>query len=88
MIVKNLVVQLYPTQGLERTPIKSPYLVYNADYIACHNKSFLYNLDVLKGLKKGGTFVLNCPWSEEELDTKLPATFKRYIAKNDIQFIL
>ena len=71
-----------------KNPIKSPYLVYNADYIACHNKSFLYNLDVLKGLKKGGTFVLNCPWSEEELDTKLPAIFKRYIAKNDIQFYI
>lgn len=71
-----------------KRPIKSPYLVYNADYIACHNKSFLYNLDVLKGLKKGGTFVLNCPWSEEELETKLPAIFKRYIAKNNIQFYI
>lgn len=52
-------------------PIKSPYLVYEADYVACHNKSFLYNIDVLKGLKKNGTFVLNCPWNETELDDKL-----------------
>ncbi|ADL67908.1 pyruvate ferredoxin/flavodoxin oxidoreductase [Thermoanaerobacterium thermosaccharolyticum DSM 571] len=67
-------------------PIKSSYLVYHADYIACHNKSFIYNYDILKGLKNGGTFVLNCPWSEAELDEKLPASMKRYIAKNNINF--
>ncbi|WP_411680508.1 pyruvate:ferredoxin (flavodoxin) oxidoreductase [Clostridium thailandense] len=69
-----------------KTPIKSPYLVYNADYIACHNKSFIYNYDLLKGLKKGGTFVLNCPYDEKELDEKMPATLKRYIAQNSINF--
>ena len=67
-------------------PIKSSYLVYHADYIACHNKSFIYNYDILKGLKNGGTFVLNCPWSKSELDEKLPASMKRYIAKNKINF--
>lgn len=67
-------------------PIRSPYLVYRADYIACHNPSFLYNYDILKGLKKGGTFVLNCPWKADELDEKLPAPIKRYIAKNNIDF--
>lgn len=67
-------------------PIKSSYLVYHADYIACHNKSFIYNYDILKGLKNGGTFVLNCPWSESELDEKLPASMKRYIARNKINF--
>lgn len=66
--------------------IKSPYLIYNADYIACHNKSFLYNHDVLKGLKKNGTFVLNCPWDEKALEKNLPAMFKRYIANNNISF--
>jgi pyruvate-ferredoxin/flavodoxin oxidoreductase len=71
-----------------KSPIRSPYLVSSADYIACHNKSFLYNLDVLKGLKKDGNFVLNCPWNEEELKTKLPAMFKRYIAKNNIKFYI
>ncbi len=69
-----------------KNPIKSPYLVYDSDYVACHNKSFIYNFDLLKGLKKGGTFVLNCPWSEEELDEKLPASLKRYIAENSINF--
>ncbi|WP_461612431.1 pyruvate:ferredoxin (flavodoxin) oxidoreductase [Clostridium sp. Marseille-QA1073] len=69
-------------------PIKSPYLVYEADYVACHNKSFLYNIDVLKGLKKNGTFVLNCPWNENELDDKLPASVKKYIVENNIQFYI
>lgn len=69
-------------------PIKSPYLVYEADYVACHNKSFLYNIDVLKGLKENGTFVLNCPWNETELDDKLPASVKKYIAENNIQFYI
>jgi pyruvate-ferredoxin/flavodoxin oxidoreductase len=69
-----------------KKPIKSPYLIYSADYIACHNKSFIYNLDVLKGLNKGGTFVLNCPWKEEELEEKLPASMKKYLAENNINF--
>ncbi|OPD20849.1 pyruvate-flavodoxin oxidoreductase [Clostridium botulinum] len=68
--------------------IKSPYLIYNADYIACHNKSFIYNFDVLKGLKKNGTFVLNCPWNEAELEEKLPASMKKYIAENNINFYI
>ncbi|WP_326511961.1 pyruvate:ferredoxin (flavodoxin) oxidoreductase [Clostridium intestinale] len=70
--------------GKER--IRSPYLVYEADYIACHNRSYVYNFDVIKGLKKNGTFVLNCPWSEAELDEKLPASLRRYIAENNINF--
>ncbi|AYD40749.1 pyruvate:ferredoxin (flavodoxin) oxidoreductase [Clostridium fermenticellae] len=67
-------------------PIKSPYLVYESDYTACHNKSFIYNIDILKGLKKNGTFVLNCPWNENELEDNLPSKMKRYIAQNNIQF--
>ncbi len=69
-------------------PLRSPYLVYNADYIACHNKSFVYQYDLLKGLKKGGTFVLTCPWKEEELEEKLPASIKRYIANNNVNFYI
>ncbi|MCX7771944.1 MAG: pyruvate:ferredoxin (flavodoxin) oxidoreductase, partial [Clostridia bacterium] len=69
-------------------PLKSPYLVYNADYIACHNKSFLYNYDILKGLKENGTFVLNCPWKEEELAEHVPAALKRYIAQKKIKFYI
>lgn len=66
--------------------IKSPYLITEADYIACHNKTFIYNINVLKGLKKNGTFVLNCPWSDQELEEKLPAAMKKYIAENNIEF--
>ncbi|MFZ5968745.1 MAG: pyruvate:ferredoxin (flavodoxin) oxidoreductase [Bacillota bacterium] len=69
-----------------KKPIKAPYLVYNCDFIACHNKSYLYHYDLLKGLKDKGTFVLNCPWTEEELDEKLPAAIKRYIAQEHINF--
>ena len=66
--------------------IRSPYLVYNADYIACHNQSFLYQYDLLKGLKENGTFVLNCTWSQEELEERIPASIRRYLAKNHIKF--
>ena len=69
-----------------KQPIKSPYLVYNADYIACHNKSYVYQFDLVKGLKKGGNFVLNCPWNAEELEEKLPGKLKKYIAENNINF--
>jgi len=69
-------------------PLRSPYLVYKADYIACHNQSFLYNYDILKGLKPGGVFVLNCSWKEDELDTHVPAYIRRYIAENNIQFYM
>ncbi|OPJ57708.1 pyruvate:ferredoxin (flavodoxin) oxidoreductase [Clostridium oryzae] len=69
-----------------KKPIKSPYLVYNADYIACHNKSFVYQYDLVQGLKKGGTFVLNCPWKMKDLEKNLPADIKRYIAQNNINF--
>jgi pyruvate:ferredoxin (flavodoxin) oxidoreductase, homodimeric len=71
-----------------KKPIRSPYLVYNADYIACHNRSFIYNYDILKGLKKGGTFVLNCSWPVDKLSEKIPASIRRYIAQNDIKFYI
>ena len=68
------------------TPIRSTYLIDEADYIACHNQSYVYQYDLLKGLKKGGTFVLNCLWDESELEANLPANMKKYIAENDIKF--
>lgn len=71
-----------------KKPIKSPYLVIHADYIACHNTSFIYHFDVLRGLKKGGTFVLNCPFNADELEEKIPAAMKRFIAKNNISFYI
>jgi pyruvate-ferredoxin/flavodoxin oxidoreductase len=69
-------------------PIKSTYFVYYADYIACHNKSFIYNYDLLDGLKPNGVFVLNCDWKPEELDRELPASLRRYIAQNNINFYI
>ena len=69
-----------------KTPIKSTYLIDEADYIACHNQSYVTEYDLLKGLKKGGVFVLNCIWSKEELENHLPARIKNYIAENDIEF--
>ncbi len=71
-----------------KQPIHSPYLVYEADYIACHNSSFLNHYDILKGLKSKGIFVLNCPWTKEELDEHLPASMKNFIAKNNIDFYI
>ena len=71
-----------------KKPIRSSYLVYSADYIACHNKSFIYHYDILKGLKKNGTFVLNCPWSADELEEKIPPSIRRYIARNNINFYI
>lgn len=71
-----------------KKPIKSPYLVYNADFIACHNKAYLHHYDLLKGLKREGTFVLNCPWSKEELEEKLPASIKKYLADYNINFYI
>ena len=68
------------------TPIRSPYLIDEADYIACHNQAYVHQYDVLKGLKAGGTFVLNCIWNEEEVNSHLPAAMKRYIADHDINF--
>ena len=67
-------------------PIKSTYLLDESDYIACHKPSYIYQYDILEGLKKGGTFLLNCVWSPEELEEKLPAKMKRYIAENEINF--
>lgn len=71
-----------------KKPIKSSYFVSDADYIACHNRSFIYNYDLLKGLKKNGTFVLNCPWRPDEVADHLPALYKRYMAKNNINFYI
>ncbi len=69
-------------------PIRSPYLVNTADFIACHVPSYLDKYDLLKGLKKGGTFLLNSIWSEEETKEKLPARMKKYMADNDIKFYI
>ncbi|MBM3710148.1 MAG: pyruvate:ferredoxin (flavodoxin) oxidoreductase, partial [Actinobacteria bacterium] len=69
-----------------KSPIKSTYLVDHADFIACHNQAYVNQYDLLKGLKKGGTFLLNCEWSQDELDRKLPNSIKRYLSVNNINF--
>ncbi len=69
-----------------KSKIRATYEIDQADYIACHKSSYLYNYDVLEGLKAGGTFLLNCTWSPEELEEHLPANVKRYIAENNIKF--
>ncbi|MBQ2945144.1 MAG: pyruvate:ferredoxin (flavodoxin) oxidoreductase [Clostridia bacterium] len=69
-----------------KSPIKSTYYVTKADFVACHNPSYLGRYDMVSDVKKGGTFLLNCQWSAEELEAHLPADVKRYIAENDINF--
>ena len=67
-------------------PIRSTYLLDESDYIACHNQSYVYKYDLLQGLRKGGTFVLNTIWDQEGLEKHLPAEMKKYIAENEIEF--
>ncbi|MBW2364451.1 MAG: pyruvate:ferredoxin (flavodoxin) oxidoreductase, partial [Deltaproteobacteria bacterium] len=69
-----------------KTPIQSTYLIDAADYIACHNPSYVYIYDVLEGVKEGGTFVLNSSWSNEEMSEKLPANMRRLIAGKKLKF--
>ncbi len=66
------------------SPIQSTYLVNTPDFVACHVPSYLDKYDMLKGLKKGGTFLLNSIWDEEETKKKLPDSMKKYLAENDI----
>ncbi|MGM0421079.1 MAG: pyruvate:ferredoxin (flavodoxin) oxidoreductase [Bacillota bacterium] len=69
-------------------PIKSTYLIDKADFVACHNEAYIGKFDMLSDLKPGGTFVLNCTWTEEELEENLPAEVKSYLAENDIDFYI
>ncbi len=67
-------------------PIKSPYYINKADFVACHNPSYiLKGYKMVQDVKPGGVFLINCQWTPEELDTHLNAETKRYIAKNDIK---
>ena len=68
------------------SPIKSTYYVKQADFVACHNSAYLYRYEMVQDVKPGGFFLLNCVWSDEELEEHLPAKVKRYIANNDVQF--
>jgi len=69
-------------------PIKSPYYINKADFVACHNSAYLKKYDMISDVKPGGTFLLDCAWSVDELDEKLPEKVKGYIANNNIKFII
>ena len=67
-------------------PIKSPYYINKADFVACHNPSYVVKgYKMVNDVKPGGIFMINCQWTDEELDHHMPAEAKRYIAKNNIQ---
>jgi pyruvate-ferredoxin/flavodoxin oxidoreductase len=69
-----------------KVPIKSTYLVKDADYIACHNPSYVYRYDLLEGIKDGGTFVLNTAWPLEKMQKCLPNSLKKNIAEKKLKF--
>ncbi len=69
-----------------KEPIRSSYLVNSADYVACHNLSYIDKYDLVKDLKQGGIFLLNCGWSNEDLDKRLPAEMKKMLALKKAQF--
>ena len=67
-------------------PIRSSYYVKSADFIACHNPTYIERYDIVSELKPGGTFLLNCPWTDAELESRLPAAAKRAMAQKHIRF--
>ncbi len=69
-------------------PIRSTYLVTTPDFVACHVPAYINLYDVLKGLKKGGSFLLNSIWDEEETKKRLPDHMKKYMAENEINFYI
>ena len=71
-----------------KTPIQAPYLIDAADFVAVHKSSYVHSYDVVAGIKKGGTLLLNCEWTAEELSEQLPAAMKQYIAKNNINLYI
>lgn len=70
------------------TPIRSPYLVITPDFVACHVPAYLEKYDMLKGLKDGGTFLLNSIWDAEETKRRLPGHMKKYLAAHKINFYI
>jgi pyruvate-ferredoxin/flavodoxin oxidoreductase len=68
-----------------KKPIHSTYLIKKADFVACHNPAYIGKYDMVSDLKENGTFLLNCGWTPEELNEKLPADMKRILAKRNIK---
>lgn len=71
-----------------KSPIKASYLIQETDFVACHQASYLTKFDLLDGLKKNGKFLLNCPWTGEELEKNIPNKMKKYMAENNIEFYI
>ena len=69
-----------------KKPIQSPYLIDAADFVACHNPSYVTRYAVAEGIKEGGTFLLNSPWTLDEMEHELPAAMKRAIARQHVKF--
>jgi pyruvate-ferredoxin/flavodoxin oxidoreductase len=69
-----------------KAPIRSPYLVHSADFVACHTPSYVRKYDMVKDLKDGGTFLLNCTWDSAGLEKNLPASMKRALAAKHARF--
>ncbi|MDL2289069.1 pyruvate:ferredoxin (flavodoxin) oxidoreductase, partial [Oscillospiraceae bacterium OttesenSCG-928-F05] len=69
-------------------PIKSTYFISKADFVACHNPSYIGKYDIVEDIKPGGTFLLNCPWTEADIADHLPAKEKKYIAENNIKLFV
>ena len=69
-----------------KQPIKSTYLITHSDFISCSKQAYVYNYDLLEGLRPGGTFLLNCLWDDAELEEHLPNSMKKFIAENNINF--
>ncbi len=66
--------------------IQSPYLLTTSDFVACHNPAFVNQYDLLEGIRQGGAFLLNSPWSVEEMETQLPDHLKRTLARKKLEF--
>ena len=69
-----------------KDPIKSTYLISKANFVACHNPSYVRKYNMVQDLKDGGTFLLNCPWDMEGIEHHLPGQAKRYMAEHNIKF--
>ena len=69
-----------------KSPIKSTYLIHQANFVACHNPSYVNKYNMVQELVDGGTFLLNCPWDMEGLEKHLPGQVKAYIADHNIKF--
>ncbi len=71
-----------------KKPIRSTYLIEQGNFIACHNPSYIKKYDIAQDLVDGGIFLLNCPWTVEQLEDEIPAKTKRFIAEHNIQFYI